>query len=106
MKRILICFTLLVICLGAAQAGVAAEAAISFNKAPAEQIVQSTDGLVDMDLAKAIVQHRTQNGPFKSPEDVRKVPGMKTVIFNSLGLKAVNGDVVYSPEVEPGMKAY
>ena len=65
-------------------AGFAADGAISFNKAPAEVIVEVTDGIVDETLAQAIVEYREKNGPFKTAEDLRGVPGMTSVIFGML----------------------
>lgn len=46
-------------------AGFAADGAISFNKAPAEVIVEVTDGIVDETLAQAIVEYREKNGRSK-----------------------------------------
>ncbi len=86
--------------------GMAADDVISFNKAPADVIVEVTDGIVDEELAKAIVTYREKNGPFKSAEDLRKVPGMTSVIFGMLGPSEEDGDVVYEAEIPTGMHSY
>ena len=87
-------------------AGFAADGAISFNKAPAEVIVEVTDGIVDETLAQAIVEYREKNGPFKTAEDLRGVPGMTSVIFGMLGPIDEGGDVLYEAEIPTGMHSY
>lgn len=84
----------------------AAEDSISFNKAPADILVEATDGIVDEELAKAIVDYREKNGPFKTASDLRKVPGMTAVTFGMLGPVEDNGDVVYEAEIPTGMHSY
>jgi competence protein ComEA len=34
--------------------------------------------------AKAIVEYRSKNGPFKTVEDLKKVPGIKDGVFNKV----------------------
>ena len=87
-------------------AGFAADGAISFNKAPAEVIVEVTDGIVDETLAQAIVEYRQKIGPFKTAEDLRGVPGMTSVIFGMLGPIDEGGDVLYEAEIPTGMHSY
>ena len=87
-------------------AGFAAAGAISFNKAPAKVIVEVTEGIVDETLAQAIVDYREKNGPFKSAEDLRNVPGMTAVIFGMLGPVDEGGDVLYETEIPTGMHSY
>lgn len=87
-------------------AGFAADGAISFNKAPAEVIVEVTDGIVDETLAQAIVEYREKNGLFKTAEDLRGVPGMTSVIFGMLGPIDEGGDVLYEAEIPTGMHSY
>ena len=87
-------------------AGFAADGAISFNKAPVEVIVEVTDGIVDETLAQAIVEYREKNGPFKTAEDLRGVPGMTSVIFGMLGPIDEGGDVLYEAEIPTGMHSY
>lgn len=79
---------------------------ISFNKAPADILVEVTDGIIDEDLAKAIVAYRENNGPFKTASDLRNVPGMTAVIFGMLGPTEEGGDVVYETEIPTGMHSY
>ncbi len=86
--------------------GRAEEGIISFNKAPAEVIVEVTDGIVDATLAQAIVDYREKNGPFKSSEDLRNVPGMTSLIFGMLGPIDEGGDVLYEAEIPTGMHSY
>ena len=87
-------------------AGIAAEGMISFNKAPAKVLVEVTDGIVDDALAQAIVDYREKNGPFKTAEDLRNVPGMTSVIFGMLGPIDEDGDVKYESEIPTGMHSY
>lgn len=86
--------------------GFAADEKISFNKATAQELMEALDGAVDAPLAQAIVEYRTQNGPFKTAEDLRKVPGMSSVIFSSIGPVDEGGDVVYEAEIPTGMHSY
>ena len=87
-------------------AGFAADGAISFNKVPAEVIVEVTDGIVDETLAQAIVEYREKNGPFKTAEDLRGVPGITSVMFGMLGPIDEGGDVLYEAEIPTGMHSY
>lgn len=87
-------------------AAAADETPLSFNKATAEELVQGLDGMVDPALARAIVEYRAEHGPFKTAEDLRQVPGMTSVIFNSIGPSDVDGDVVYEAEIPTGMHSY
>lgn len=104
MRRFCFCFVALFLSFSFSQTCLGAT--LSFNKATAEEIVAVSEGIVDADLAKAIVEHREKNGAFKDPEDLRAVPGMTTLIFNSLEPELENGDVIYSSEIDTGMKAY
>ena len=68
--------------------------------------VEVTDGIVDETLAQAIVEYREKNGPFKTAEDLRGVPGMTSVIFGMLGPIDEGGDVLYEAEIPTGMHSY
>ncbi len=39
---------------------------------------------IGKDFAKRIVDYRTQNGPFKNWEDVKRVSGINTVMLDTL----------------------
>lgn len=108
MKYLCLSLALLGLLLTAAPrvASAAGEAPLSFNKATAEELVQGLDGMVDPALAQAIVDYRTQHGPFRTAEELRQVPGMSSVIFNSIGPSDVDGDVVYEAEIPTGMHSY
>lgn len=47
---------------------------ININKASAQEMTQLKR--VGPSYAERIVQYRTENGPFSSPEDIMKVPGI------------------------------
>jgi competence protein ComEA len=49
-------------------------AIIAINKAAAEELQLTLD--VTREVADAVVMYRHDNGPFKSVDDVKKVPGM------------------------------
>lgn len=103
MLKTLACAALLALLCPAA---FAADEALSFNKASAQELLEAMDGAIDAALAQAIVDYRTQNGPFKTAEDLRKVPGMSSVIFSSIGPVDADGDVVYEAEIPTGMHSY
>ncbi|MDF7680355.1 helix-hairpin-helix domain-containing protein [Enterobacteriaceae bacterium ESL0689] len=48
---------------------------VSINSASAEELAQALNG-VGMKKAQAIVSYREENGPFKTIDDLRQVPGM------------------------------
>lgn len=104
MRKLILPLTL-ALCLGGAQAAWAG-ADVNFNRAGATEIVAGLDGLVDDALARAIVDYRAKNGPFKAPEDLLKVPGMRPVIYNSIGPVKRGQDIVYEDEVPTGMHSY
>jgi competence protein ComEA len=80
-------------------------AIISFNKATAEELMQHEDLEVPEAIAKAIVAYREKNGPFKSPEDLLKVPGITDEIFEDLNPVASEdgSDIIYDPDAEPAL---
>jgi competence protein ComEA len=68
-------------------------AKISLNKATAAQL-SKVSGL-NANLAKAIVEFRQKNGPFKKVDDLAKVPGMTKEIITKAGIQVDSkGDVV------------
>lgn len=78
-----------------------AEGIVSFNKASAEEIANIEDINISEELAKAIVDYRKAHGPFKSAEDLLKVPGMTQDFMEELNPQVKGGDVVYDPDAEP-----
>lgn len=59
-----------------------AKATVNINTATAKELTK-LDGIGDK-LAKAIVDYRTQNGPFKAPQDLMKVKGIGEKKFAAL----------------------
>lgn len=82
MKRIALLLAAMVIPVGAAFAGV------DVNTATKEELEAEGIGAVG---AQAIIDYRTKNGPFKSPEDVRKV------ISDAIGAKMNIGISISGP---------
>jgi competence protein ComEA len=76
---------------------------VNLNKATLEEIVAIEDIDVPEELAKAIVDYREKNGPFKKPEDLQKVPGMTQDFLEDLNPVMQDGDVVYDPDAEPAL---
>ena len=54
---------------------------ININKAPTEELTQLKG--VGATYAERIVQFREAHGPFASPEDIMKVPGIGSKIFEA-----------------------
>ena len=80
---------------------------ISFNKAPAEEYLKIMIVDVPESVAKAIVSYREANGPYKTPEDLKKVPGMTDELFDTLDPIEVDGDIVFEKAGGPGgMNSY
>jgi competence protein ComEA len=78
---------------------------ISYNTATAEELMAHEDLELSEDIAKAIVAYRKKNGPFKTPADLLKVPGITGDILEILNpVMSENGnDVVYDPDAEPAL---
>lgn len=77
---------------------------VSFNTASAEEIMAIEDVDIPADIAKAIVDYRAANGPFKKAEDMIKVPGMTQDFIEELNPQVTDdGDVVFDPEAEPAL---
>jgi len=64
----------------AADVSKAAEAPVNINTATVKQLMK-LEG-VGQKVAERIVEYRTAHGPFKKPEDVRKVEGVGTGLFD------------------------
>jgi len=54
---------------------------ININKAPAAELTQLKG--IGASYAERIIQFREVNGPFASPEDIMKVPGIAVKIFEA-----------------------
>ncbi len=89
-----------------AQAGVEDDF-ISFNTAPASEFLKIQIVQVPEAVANAIVKYREANGPYKTPEDLKKVPGMTDDLFDALDPIEEEGDIVFEKAGGPGgMNAY
>jgi competence protein ComEA len=94
-KLLLICVLSLTIAVLSAPASAQTNegAKISLNKATASQLAKVPG--ITAGLAKAIVDYRQKNGPFKKVDDVAKVPGMTKEIMKKAAIQADGkGDVV------------
>jgi competence ComEA-like helix-hairpin-helix protein len=81
---------------------------IDVNKATVEELGKCPG--LSAALGKAIVEYRTQSGPFKTPQDLLKVKGMTKEILNKIKPK-VEKDLLYitpvsneDEEDEPSLK--
>jgi len=54
-------------------------------------------------LAQALVDFRKANGPFKTSEQLTKVPGMTQDFLEEINPVEMNGDVVYDPDAPPAL---
>lgn len=80
---------------------------ISFNKAPASDFMKIQIVDVPEAVAKAIVSYREANGPYKTPEDLKKIPGMTDDLYDALDPIEEEGDIVFEKAGGPGgMNAY
>ncbi len=66
-----------------------AYAAVDLNTATQQQL-EAVSGLGPA-KAKAIVEFRSKNGPFKTTEDVMKVPGIKQGVYNLIKTEVTVG---------------
>ena len=81
----------------------------SFNKATPEIMVNGCrdDGItLSPELAQAAVSYREAHGPFKTPEDLLKVPGMSKLMYQQLSPLDESGDVRFNMSDVPGMATY
>ncbi len=80
---------------------------ISFNTAPASDFMKIQVVEVPEAVANAIVSHRKANGSYKTPEDLKKVPGMNDDLYDMLDPIEEEGDIVFEKAGGPGgMNAY
>ncbi|MBM3116268.1 ComEA family DNA-binding protein [Jeongeupia naejangsanensis] len=79
-------------------------AAVDLNTAT-EQQLEGLNG-IGPTKAKSIVDYRTKNGAFKTPEDIMKVPGIKEGTFNKIkGDISVGGKVAAPAATAKSSKA-
>ncbi len=80
----------------------AEEGIVNLNKASVKEMLEIEDIDIPEEIAKAIVEFRTKNGPFKDPTDLRKVPGMTDDMYEEINpVLDEDGNVVYDPDAEP-----
>lgn len=96
----------LCLCLVSPAAAGVGDKFISFNTAPASDFMKIQIVEVPEDVAKAIVSYREAHGPYKTPEDVKKVPGMTDDLFDALDPIEEEGDIVFEKSGPGGMNAY
>lgn len=72
-------------------------AAVNINTASADELDKQLTGIGPA-KAKAIVDFREKNGPFKSVDDLTKVPGIKEATVNKLRSQATVTPVAPTPQ--------
>ncbi len=101
-------FLTILLCAGLASAQTGDAGQLSLNKASAAQL-SKVRGFTPA-LAKAVVDYRQKNGPFKKTDDLAKVPGMTKDIMKKAGVQENKGDLTVSApkpgddEEEPSLK--
>ncbi len=73
-KATLLCITVAIMMVLAGPIGAGESGKINLNKATVEELVQLKR--IGTKYAERIVKHREENGPFKTTEDIIKVPGI------------------------------
>lgn len=82
----------------------AEEGIISLNKGTLAELTVLFEDLDLPDaLAKALVDFRKANGPFKTSEQLTKVPGMTQDFLEEINPVEMDGDVVYDPDAAPAL---
>jgi competence protein ComEA len=79
--RIALITVLLLILVWLAAPGAEESQKININTAPAEELMILKG--IGVKKAKAIIEFRESNGPFKQPEDLIKVPGIGPKTFDA-----------------------
>jgi len=80
LRLIITCFIVLAFLAGSLSVGSASESPkININTATAKELIQLKK--VGKKYAQNIIDHREKNGEFKAPEDIMKVKGIGSKIF-------------------------
>ncbi len=93
MKKILLALTM------ALTFATSAFAAVDLNTANQQQL-EALKG-IGPGKAKAIIDYRTKNGPFKTAEDLMKVPGIKEGTFSKIKSEVSVGGKAAAPAAKP-----
>ncbi len=101
-KILMICLAL-VFGLGPASLAPAEGKIVDLNTATVEELMAIEEFEMPEDLAKAIVEYREKNGPYKTAEDFLKVPGMTQDFMEDLNPQVKDGKVYYDPDAEPAL---
>lgn len=78
-------------------------AAVDINTASVDQL-KALNGIGPA-KAKAIVDYRAKNGPFKTAEDITKVPGIKEGTFKKIKADITVGGKAPAPTAKPAAPA-
>ncbi len=100
MKKTLLLLSLAAFLVLGLSSAVFASGVVDLNKASAEEIAGIEGADISADLAKAIVDYRAKNGPFKSGDDLLKVPGMSNEAWQRLNPVEKDGSIVHDPDAE------
>lgn len=67
---------------GSENTGITADCKVDINAASMEELM--TLNGVGETRAKAIIEYRTQNGPFTKAEDIMQIPGIKEGVYSKI----------------------
>ncbi len=77
---------------------------VSLNKATLSELKVLFEDLdLPENLARALVDFRSTNGPFKTSEQLTKIPGMTQDFLEEINPVEMDGDVVYDPDAAPAL---
>ncbi|WP_035053287.1 ComEA family DNA-binding protein [Andreprevotia chitinilytica] len=89
--------------IGAFMLAAGAFAAVDINTATAPQL-EAIKGIGPA-KAKAIIDYRTKNGPFKTTEDLQKVPGIKEATYKKIAAEVSVGGKAGAAPAAPAKPA-
>jgi competence protein ComEA len=102
-KTIILTFALFVGLLFAGSMAMADDV-VSLNTGTVEDLMNLPMADIPEELAEAIVKYREANGPFKTPEELSKVPGMTQDYLEEINPQLTeDGDIVHDPNAEPAL---